>query len=421
MKSGGGRISFGSNGHIGLHGGQPLSSPPGALAGGRKRSAKPGLIGESIILAAMKTESQLPELFTPVSIGAIECPNRVFMAPLTRCRAMPGSDAPHELNALYYSQRASAGLIISEATQVHPQGKGYMRTPGIYSSEQEAGWRLVTDAVHRAGGRIVAQLWHVGAISHPDFQPDHQLPVAPSAVNPGGTVYTDVGKQERVAPRALLLEEIPGIVAAFRRGAEIARRAGFDGVEIHGANGYLLEQFTRDSTNLRTDAYGGPIANRIRLTLEVVDAAVAVWGRERVGIRLSPVSDANNCGPDSNPQATYGAMVDALNERGIAFIHFIEGQTGSARGLDGFDFAAARRTFRGAYIANNRYTPQMARDAVAEGRADAVAFGVPFISNPDLPARLARAAPLAAANSKTYYGPGPQGYTDYPVLGEAAA
>jgi N-ethylmaleimide reductase len=383
--------------------------------------AKTGLIGESTILAAMKSESGLPELFTPVRIGAIECPNRVFMAPLTRCRATPGSDAPHELNALYYSQRASAGLIVSEATQVHPQGKGYMRTPGIYSTEQEAGWRHITDAVHRAGGRIVAQLWHVGAISHPDFQPGHQLPVAPSAVNPGGTVYTEAGKRERVTPRALLLEEIAAVVAAFRRGAEVARRAGFDGVEIHGANGYLLEQFTRDSTNLRTDAYGGPIVNRIRLTLEVVDAAVAVWGRERVGIRLSPVSDANRCGPDSDPQATYGAMLDALNERGIAFIHFIEGQTGSARGLEGFDFAAARRAFRGAYIANNRYTPQMARDAIAAGHADAVAFGVPFISNPDLPARLARAAPLAPANSKTYYGPGPQGYTDYPALGDAVA
>ena len=234
-------------------------------------------------------------------------------------------------------------------------------------------------------------------------------------------MYTEAGKRERVTPRALLLEEIAAVVAAFRRGAEVARRAGFDGVEIHGANGYLLEQFTRESTNLRTDAYGGPIVNRIRLTLEVVDAAVAVWGRERVGIRLSPVSDANRCGPDSDPQATYGAMLDALNERGIAFIHFIEGQTGSARGLEGFDFAAARRAFRGAYIANNRYTPQMARDAIAAGHADAVAFGVPFISNPDLPARLARAAPLAPANSRTYYGPGPQGYTDYPALGDAVA
>jgi N-ethylmaleimide reductase len=355
-------------------------------------------------------------LFSPLRVGAIECPNRVFMAPLTRCRASAGTDAPHSLNATYYAQRASAGLIVSEATQVMPTGKGYMGTPGIYSPQQEAGWKAVTEAVHASGGRMFAQLWHVGAISHPDLQPGGAMPTAPSAVNPGGTVVTPKGKQPRVTPRALDLDEIPGIVAAFRHSAELARRAGFDGVEIHSANGYLLEEFIRDSTNHRNDRYGGAIENRIRLTLEIVDSAVSVWGKDRVGIRLSPVSGANNCPPDSNPQAVYGALVRALDLRGIAYLHFIEGHTGGERKLDGFDFAGARKTFRGVYIANNRYTPEMAAHAVQSGAADAVAFGVHFLSNPDLPRRLELQAPLNPANSKTYYGPGAEGYTDYPAL-----
>jgi N-ethylmaleimide reductase len=362
------------------------------------------------------TSIALPELFAPIKIGAIECKNRVLMAPLTRCRALPENDAPHDLNVEYYRQRAGAGLIISEATQVLPQGKGYVRTPGVYSAAQEAGWSNITEAVHGAGGKIIAQLWHVGAISHPDFQPNGDLPVAASAQNPGGTTHTPMGKRERVTPRALRTDEIPEIVAAFRNAAALCKRAGFDGVEIHGANGYLLENFTRDSTNHRTDAYGGSIENRIRLTLEVVDAVVSVWGKDRVGIRLSPVSNANNCPRDSNPQATYGALVKALNDRRIAFIHFIEGQTGGERNLDGFDFQAARRRFSGSYIGNNRYTGAMAAEAIRAGRVDAVAFGVPFISNPDLPQRLRSGAPLNEANTKTYYGPGPVGYTDYPAL-----
>lgn len=358
----------------------------------------------------------LPELFTPLNVGAIECKNRVFMAPLTRCRALPENDAPHALNVEYYRQRAGAGLIISEATQVLQQGKGYVRTPGVYSPAQEAGWRPITEAVHAAGGKMIAQLWHVGAISHPDFQPNGDLPVAASAINPGGFTHTPNGKRERVTPRALRTEEIPGIVAAYRHSSELCKRAGFDGVEIHGANGYLLENFTRDSTNHRTDAWGGSIQNRIRLTLEVVDAAVSVWGKERVGIRLSPVSNANLCPPDSNPQATYGALVQALAERRIAFLHFIEGLTGGERKLDGFDFQAARRTFKGVYIGNNKYNGEMAAEAIRAGRVDAVAFGVPFISNPDLPQRLRSGAALNEANTKTYYGPGPVGYTDYPAL-----
>lgn len=362
----------------------------------------------------MKTAN--PSLFDPITIGAVQCANRVMMAPLTRCRALAGSDAPHALNALYYAQRASAGLIISEATQVMPEGKGYPNTPGIYSPEQEVGWKLLTEAVHAAGGKIFAQLWHVGAISHPDLQPDNRLPVAPSAINPGGTLYTQHGKRERVTPRALETHEIPAIVAAYQHAAAVAKRAGFDGVEVHSANGYLLEQFIRDSSNHRTDQYGGSITNRLRLTLEVVDAAMSVWGADHVGIRLSPVSPANGCKPDSNPQATYGTLVQELSARRLAYLHFIEGATGGERNLAGFDFAQARRNFGGVYIANNKYTREMAIAAVSNGSADAIAFGVPFISNPDLPQRLQLNAPLTLANSKTFYTAGPEGYTDYPAL-----
>jgi N-ethylmaleimide reductase len=357
-----------------------------------------------------------PTLFDPVRIGAWDCPNRVLMAPLTRCRAQPGSLAPHALNAEYYAQRASAGLIVSEATQVEPRGIGYMGTPGCHSDAQRDGWREVARAVHAAGGRIVAQLWHVGAVSHPDLQPDGALPVSASAYVASGTVHTPRGKQERIAARALSADEVVGLVDTYRHAARVARDAGMDGVEIHGANGYLLEQFIRDSCNRRTDAWGGSIGNRLRLVLAVVDAAIEVWGRDRVGIRLSPVTLANGCPPDSNAQATYGTLVSQLDARGIAYLHFIEGNTGSEHHHRGFDFAGARRAFRGAYIANNRYTRQMAVDAVASGAADAVAFGVPFLANPDLPERLALAAPLNAANTKTFYGPGPVGYTDYPVM-----
>jgi N-ethylmaleimide reductase len=359
-------------------------------------------------------------LFSPVHIGAIDVKNRIFMAPLTRCRATPGSDAPNPLIAEYYGQRASAGLIVSEATQVLATGKGYVGTPGIYSPEQEAGWRLVTDAVHAKGGKIVAQLWHVGAISHPDLQPGNELPVtASTGFNPGGTIYTQNGKVERVAARGLGSDEIKQYVEAYRHASEVALRAGFDGVEIHSANGYLLEQFIRDSSNKRTDEYGGVIANRIRFTLDVVDAAISVWGAARVGIRLSPVSAANQAASDSNPQATYGALVEALAARSIAFVHFIEGNTGGARVLTGFDFVAAKATLTAAgvaYIGNNKYDRAMAIDAVAQGAVDAVAFGVPFIANPDLPERLLRDAPLNAAHPATFYGAGPVGYTDYPTL-----
>ena len=366
---------------------------------------------------------QTSALFSPIRVGAIEAKNRVFMAPLTRCRATPGTDAPNAMIAEYYGQRASAGIIVSEATQVLPTGKGYVGTPGIYSPEQEAGWRLATAAVHANGGKIVAQLWHVGAISHPDLQPDHVLPVtASTGYNPGGTLYTQNGKTERVAARGLENAEVKEYIAAYRHSAEVAKRAGFDGVEIHSANGYLLEQFIRDSSNKRTDEYGGSVENRVRFTLDVVDAAVSVWGKARVGIRLSPVSAANSEHQDSNTQATYGALVEALAKRGIAFVHFIEGNTGGARDLTGFDFAWAKKTLTAAgvtYVGNNKYDRAMAIDAVADGvkgAADAIAFGVPFIANPDLPERLLRDAPLNAANPKTFYSAGPEGYTDYPTL-----
>jgi N-ethylmaleimide reductase len=355
-------------------------------------------------------------LFTPLKVGAIDCPNRVLMAPLTRCRSTPGSDAPHALNAEYYAQRAGAGLIVSEATQISPQAKGYMGAPGIYSAAQEAGWKLVTDAVHAAGGKIVAQLWHVGRISHPDLQPNGQLPVAPSAINAGLNTTTQNGKMAQVTPRALETAEIPGIVADYRHAAQTAKNAGFDGVELHGANGYLLEQFMRDSTNHRTDEYGGSIANRLRLTLAAIDAAIEVFGADRVGIRLSPVTLANNCPLDSDTNAVYGQLVDELARRKIAFIHFIEGNTQVEHSVQGFDFAGARQRFGGAYIANNGYSHEMALQAVDSGAADAVAFGRQFLANPDLPKRLMLNAPLNAPNPKTYYGPGAVGYTDYPAL-----
>jgi N-ethylmaleimide reductase len=363
------------------------------------------------------------KLMSPARIGKIDTANRIFMAPLTRCRATPGTDAPNALIAQYYAQRSSAGLIVSEATQVLPNGKGYMGTPGIYSAEQEAGWKLVTAEVAKAGGKIVAQLWHVGAISHPDLQPNAALPVtASTGFNPGGTLYTQNGKVERGAARGLELSEITEMVAAYKHSAQVALRAGFHGVEIHSANGYLLEQFIRDSSNQRTDQYGGSIANRIRLTLEVIDAAIEVWGAGRVGIRLSPVSAANNAQPDSDIQATYGALVQALAERKIAFVHFVEGNTGGARELTGFDFIAARKllaSYGVAYIANNKYTRQLAIDTLDLDHADAIAFGVPYISNPDLADRLAIDAPLNPPNTKTFYSAGEQGYTDYPTLAQS--
>jgi N-ethylmaleimide reductase len=364
----------------------------------------------------------MPEatLFQPFTLGPLTLANRVVMAPLTRSRAGAG-DAPRALNATYYAQRATAGLIISEATQITRQGKGYAFTPGIYTPAQVAGWQLVTKAVHGAGGRIFCQLWHVGRISHPDLQLDGALPVAPSAVKPEGQAFTETGFKPFVTPRALAEAEIPGIIADYRHAAECALQAGFDGVEIHGANGYLIDQFLKDKTNLRTDRYGGSLENRARLVLEVTEAMTAVWGGDRVGLRISPTSPANDIA-DSNPQRLFNHVVEALGRFGLAYLHVIEGATGGARdAVPGFDFQALRRLFRGAYMANNGYDLALAQDAVRAARADLIAFGRPYIANPDLVQRLHHGAPLAKLDQATLYGGDARGYTDYPPLERAAA
>jgi N-ethylmaleimide reductase len=357
------------------------------------------------------------KLFQPARIGDIEVANRVVMAPLTRSRAdeaagdIPGS----AINLEYYRQRSNAGLIISEGTQVSPVGKGYMATPGIYSDAQVEGWKSITRAVHEAGSRIVAQIWHVGRITHPALTGGTQ-PLAPSALAPQGVVaYTHQGKVEIPVPHELSTAEIAEVVQQFRRGAANAMRAGFDGVEIHGANGYLIDQFLRDGTNQRSDGYGGSVENRCRFALAVVDAVVAEIGAGRVGIRLSPVTPFNDI-IDSDPQAVFGHLVQELDKRGIAFIHFIEGATGGSRDVPGFDYAWARQAFKGCYIANNGYDRAMAVEAVESGRADAVAFGRAYIANPDLVQRLKQDAAFNVPDPQTFYAPGPVGYTDYPTL-----
>ncbi len=356
------------------------------------------------------------QLFEPMRIGEIEVANRVVMAPLTRSRAdEPAGDVPgSEMNIEYYRQRSGAGLIISEGTQVSPLGKGYMATPGIYSDEQVEGWKPITRAVHEAGSRIVAQIWHVGRVTHPDLIGGAK-PLAPSAIKPNIVAYTHGGKVDAPVPHAMSVEQIAEVVSQYRRGAANAIRAGFDGVEIHGANGYLIDQFLRDGANQRTDLYGGSIENRCRFALEVIDAVVAEIGAGRVGIRLSPVTPANDLS-DTDPQAVFGHLIQELNKRGIAFIHFIEGATGGPRDLPGFDFAWARKAFNGTYIANNGYDRDMAMEAVDAGRADAIAFGRLFISNPDLVDRLKLDRSLNEPNPQTFYTPGPIGYIDYPAL-----
>jgi len=359
-------------------------------------------------------------LFEPFRLGSLELPNRIVMAPLTRCRAGHGTDALGAPAAAYYAQRASAGLIISEATQISPQGKGYPWTPGIYSEAQIEGWRQVAEGLHAKGGRIFAQLWHVGRISHPSHQPGGALPVAPSAVKPAGQAFTEAGFADFVTPRALGLDEIPGIVAQYRQAALNAKAAGLDGIELHAANGYLLDQFLRDGTNKRTDAYGGSIGNRMRLTLEVVKAVTEVMPPDRVGIRIAPASTVNDIS-DSDPNALFGSLIEALNPFGLAYLHVVEGITGVTRDPGEVDFKALRRAFKGAYMANNLYTRELAAEAVASGNADLIAFGRPFIANPDLVERLRLGAALNVPDVTTFYGGGEQGYLDYPTLagGEA--
>lgn len=359
-------------------------------------------------------------LFLPFELGDITLPNRIVMAPLTRNRATKGTDAPNALNALYYGQRASAGLIITEATQISQQGQGYIWTPGIYTKAQVDGWTKVTNAVHEAGGRIFIQLWHVGRVSHVSLQPGGGKPVAPSAIAANTKTFIATGFADTSEPRALATEEIAGIVGDYKRAAENAKLAGFDGIEIHGANGYLIDQFLKDGTNKRTDRYGGPIENRVRFALEVTDAILQIWDRRRVGIRLSPVSPANNA-IDSHPEGVFFHLVEALSARKLAYIHVIEGATGGPRDIAPFDFAALRKAFSGAYIANNNYTRELAIESLQDGRADLIAFGKLFIANPDLVERLRRNAPLNMPKQETFYGGGAEGYTDYPALGRMAA
>lgn len=353
----------------------------------------------------------MPSLFDPLKVGDLLLPNRVLMAPLTRSRA-GAIRTPNALMAEYYSQRASAGLIFSEATVVSPMGIGYADTPGIWSAEQVEGWQKVTHAVHAAGGRMFLQLWHVGRISHPVFL-DGELPLAPSALAPGGNVSLLRPETPFVVPRPLERSEIPEIVAAFTRGAQNAELAGFDGVELHGANGYLLDQFLQDSSNHRDDDYGGPVENRARLMLEVADAVVSVWGPGRVGVHLAPRGDAHSMG-DSNPAATFGYVARELGRRKLAFI--------CARERVGPDSIGPKlkAAFGGVYIANEGFTHESAQQALDAGRADAVAFGKLFIANPDLPARFLSDAPLNAPVTDTFYRGGASGYTDYPTLAEDA-
>jgi len=361
------------------------------------------------------TENSDTLLFQPFTLGSLPLKNRVVMAPLTRSRS---SDAgvPPDYAATYYAQRATAGLIVSEATNISAQARGYALTPGIWTAEQVEAWQRVTRTVHAEDGRMVLQLWHTGRISHPSLH-GGALPVAPSAIKPDGQAFTNSGLQDHVTPRALETDEIPAIVADYRYAARCAEDAGFDGVEIHSANNYLLEQFIRDSTNQRTDRYGGSLENRLRFPLDVVAAVTEVWGGDRVGIRISPGTTMPGGTPlDSDPMGTYGAYLDALAQFGLMYIHDIEGVTQMSRDANGIDYPALRRRFSGAYIANNNYTRELAEQTLAEGNADLISMGRPFIANPDLVERLRTGAPLADAPKQYWYGGDATGYSDWPGM-----
>jgi len=352
------------------------------------------------------------DLYSPIKLGSIALKNRIVMAPLTRNRAGEGG-IPQAINVTYYEQRATAGLIITEATPISKMAHGYPMLPGIYTDAQVAGWKKVTEAVHAKGGKIVLQLWHVGRISHPSLLPNGALPVAPSAIKPAGQAFTYQGLVDYVEPRALDASELPGIVQDYVHATKCALAAGFDGVEIHSANGYLLDQFLRDASNKRTDNYGGSFENRARLLMEVTQAVVNVIGADKVGIRLSPVNPFNDM-HDSNPQALFNYVVDALNKYNLAYLHVIEGDVGG--NVVAFDFAALRKLFKNAYMANLGYDKVRGNAAIASGHADVIAFGVPFIANPDLVERYKTDARLNQADANTFYGGGEKGYTDYPFL-----
>ncbi|MDP3306728.1 alkene reductase [Methylotenera sp.] len=354
------------------------------------------------------------DLFSPVKLGSMSLNNRMVMAPLTRNRAGEGG-VPQSVNVTYYEQRASAGLIITEATPISAMAHGYPALPGIYTDAQVAGWKKVTDAVHAKGGKIALQLWHVGRISHPSLLPSGALPVAPSAIKPAGKAFTYQGLQDYVTPRALELAELPDIVADYVHATKCALAAGFDGVEIHAANGYLLDQFLRDGSNKRTDNYGGSFENRARLLMEVTKAVVDVAGSDKVGLRISPVNPFNDMN-DSNPQALFNYVADALNQFNLAYLHVVEGGIHGGGEAAPFDFVALRKHFKNAYMANLAYDKVRGNAAIASGHADVVAYGVPFIANPDLVERYRTNAPLNEADSKTFYGGSEKGYTDYPFL-----
>lgn len=355
----------------------------------------------------------MTDLFSPVSLGSIALKNRIVMAPLTRNRAGEGG-VPQDLNVTYYAQRASAGLIVTEATPISPMAHGYPALPGIYTDAQIAGWKKVTDAVHAKGGKIIIQLWHVGRISHPSLI-GGQTPVAPSALKPAGKAFTYQGLVDYVEPRALEKDELPAIVQDYVHATKCAMAAGFDGVEIHAANGYLLDQFLRDGSNQRTDEYGGSFENRARLLMEVTDAVVKTIGADKTGVRLSPVNPFNDM-KDSNPQAIFNYVAEALNQFNLAYLHAVEGGIHGGGEADPFDFASFRKLFKGRYMANLSYDKARGNAAIASGHADCVAYGVPFIANPDLVERFKLDAPLNEADSKSFYGGDEKGYTDYPFL-----
>lgn len=366
-------------------------------------------------------------LFNPLQLGDLTLSNRIIMAPLTRMRSKQPGNIPYALNAEYYAQRASAGLIISEATQISQQGQGYPATPGIHSPEQVEGWKEVTEAVHQKGGKIFLQLWHVGRISHSSHQPGGKLPVAPSAIQPDGKTFTADWKQvDFETPHALEFAEIKQIINDYCTASENAKQAGFDGVEVHGANGYLLDQFLQDGSNKRTDEYGGSIENRARFLLEAVDAAVGVWSKGRVGVRLSPYGTFNDMS-DSNPKALFGYVLEQLDKRGIAYVHVIEPRATDAGGSDTVaknvpsTSELFKQSFKGVFISAGGYTPEMAKQAVEGGAVDAVAFGRLYIANPDLPERIEAGVSLNKYNRATFYGGMEKGYTDYPYLSQSAA
>ena len=353
------------------------------------------------------------DLFSPATLGSISLKNRMVMAPLTRNRASDGG-VPQELNVTYYAQRASAGLIVTEATPISEMAHGYPALPGIYTDAQVAGWKKVTDAVHAKGGKIVLQLWHVGRISHPSLL-GGALPVAPSAIKPAGQAFTYQGLVDYVEPRALEANELLGIIADYVHATKCSIAAGFDGVEIHAANGYLLDQFLRDGSNRRTDNYGGSIENRARLLLEVTKAVVDAAGSDKVGLRISPVNPFNDM-KDSNPQALFNYVAQQLNQFNLAYLHVVEGGIHGGGKADAFDFVQMRKIFKGAYMANLAYDKARGNEAIASGHADAIAYGVPFIANPDLVARYKTNAPLNEADEETFYGGSERGYTDYAFL-----